>query len=130
MTGTFRRGPRPPKTSLTRTLTRLRIADANALRAERVRRSRHRFTRGDANGHSNRDDPAAYKPAVNLETNRSADSPDGRETTTAAFIDPPTRDEMIARAAYFRAERRGFAEGCALQDWLEAEVEVDSKLSR
>jgi hypothetical protein len=72
----------------------------------------------------------AYKPAVNLETNRSADSPDGRETTTAAFIDPPTRDEMIARAAYFRAERRGFAEGCALQDWLEAEVEVDSKLSR
>ena len=38
--------------------------------------------------------------------------------------------DMIARAAYFRAERRGFADGCALQDWLEAEAEVDAKLSR
>lgn len=34
------------------------------------------------------------------------------------------RDTLIARAAYFRAEKRGFAPGCELQDWVEAEAEV------
>jgi hypothetical protein len=40
------------------------------------------------------------------------------------------RNEMVSRAAYFRAERRGFSGGSALQDWLEAEVEIDQLLSR
>jgi len=31
---------------------------------------------------------------------------------------------MIAELAYYRAERRGFAPGGELQDWLEAEAEV------
>jgi hypothetical protein len=31
---------------------------------------------------------------------------------------------LIARAAYFRAEKRGFAPGAELQDWVEAEAEV------
>ena len=68
-----------------------------------------------------------YKPAVVPDSDASAE---GQQRTTVAFIDSPIRDEMIARAAYFRAERRGFADGCALQDWLEAEAEVDAKLSR
>jgi hypothetical protein len=34
------------------------------------------------------------------------------------------REEMIAVAAYFRAERRGFAPGNDLEDWLEAEREL------
>ena len=51
-------------------------------------------------------------------------------TATPAFLDPDTRNEMVARAAYFRAERRGFAEGCALQDWLEAEAEIDAMFGR
>lgn len=34
------------------------------------------------------------------------------------------RDRLIAQAAYFRAEKRGFAPGCELQDWVEAEAEV------
>jgi hypothetical protein len=38
------------------------------------------------------------------------------------------RDEMIAIAAYYRAERRGFDSGDALTDWLEAEAEVDALL--
>ncbi len=33
---------------------------------------------------------------------------------------------MIARLAYFRAERRGFAPGGEVQDWLAAEAEVDA----
>ncbi len=38
------------------------------------------------------------------------------------------RDEMIAVAAYYRAERRGFNGGDTLADWLEAEAEVDALL--
>jgi hypothetical protein len=37
---------------------------------------------------------------------------------------------MIANAAYFRAERRGFKDGDPVVDWLEAEAEVDSQLGR
>lgn len=39
------------------------------------------------------------------------------------------RQEMIATAAYYRAEKRGFnsSEADAIQDWLEAEMEVDNK---
>ncbi|HEY8521933.1 MAG TPA: DUF2934 domain-containing protein [Gammaproteobacteria bacterium] len=42
------------------------------------------------------------------------------------------RRQMIAEAAYFRAQRRGFGgdEGDALRDWLEAEREVDEQLRR
>jgi uncharacterized protein (DUF2267 family) len=38
------------------------------------------------------------------------------------------RKQMIAEAAYFRAERRGFSGGSFLADWLQAESEVDSQL--
>ena len=33
--------------------------------------------------------------------------------------------KMIAIAAYYRAERRGFASGCELDDWLAAEAEIE-----
>jgi len=33
---------------------------------------------------------------------------------------------MIARAAFLRAELRGFVAGHELEDWLNAELEVDS----
>lgn len=40
------------------------------------------------------------------------------------------RQEMIATAAYYRAEKRGFKgdEMDAVQDWLEAETEIDNEL--
>jgi uncharacterized coiled-coil DUF342 family protein len=38
------------------------------------------------------------------------------------------RQQMIAEAAYFRAERRGFNGGDAVRDWCEAEAEVDTRL--
>ncbi len=34
----------------------------------------------------------------------------------------------IAEAAYFRAERRGFAPGHELEDWLAAEREIEGRL--
>ena len=39
---------------------------------------------------------------------------------------PEEREYMIAEAAYFRAERRGFAPGNEMEDWLQAETEIDS----
>lgn len=39
------------------------------------------------------------------------------------------RLNMIAKAAYFRAERRNFEPGHALEDWLAAEKEVDQQLA-
>ncbi len=35
------------------------------------------------------------------------------------------RESMIAEAAYYRAERRGFDGGDPVADWLEAEAEID-----
>lgn len=38
--------------------------------------------------------------------------------------------ESVAEAAYYRAERRGFAPGGELQDWLDAEYEVSQASTR
>lgn len=48
--------------------------------------------------------------------------------TLAAAITPEQRYRLIAEAAYHRAQQRGFAAGGELQDWLEAEAEVDARL--
>jgi len=39
------------------------------------------------------------------------------------------RRKMIADAAYFRAQSRDFESGHEVEDWLEAEAEVDRKLA-
>jgi hypothetical protein len=39
------------------------------------------------------------------------------------------KSRLIATAAYFRAEKRGFAPGGELQDWLEAERDVERQLA-
>lgn len=38
------------------------------------------------------------------------------------------RHELIAQAAYLRAEKRGFQGGDPVEDWLAAEAEVDARL--
>lgn len=48
------------------------------------------------------------------------------DVAVRAAANPQERWAMIARLAYFRAERRGFAPGGELQDWLAAEAEVDA----
>lgn len=40
-----------------------------------------------------------------------------------------SRHEAIALEAWLRAERRGFADGDPVADWLEAEREVDARLA-
>lgn len=46
------------------------------------------------------------------------------DTRPAAKVDPSARHAMIAQAAYFRAEKRGFGNGSPVEDWIEAEREI------
>ena len=48
--------------------------------------------------------------------------------TSSISITSEERWKMIAIAAYHKAEQRGFAPGGELQDWAEAEKEVDELL--
>lgn len=57
---------------------------------------------------------------------RTASSPNRKPS--AKVISPRERWQMIADAAFFRAESRGFAPGGEIADWLAAEMEVDALL--
>lgn len=45
-------------------------------------------------------------------------------------MSPEQRLQLVSLGAYYRAEARGFAPGRELDDWLEAESEVDASLRR
>ena len=64
--------------------------------------------------------PAVKPKAESKPKKRKAEAPPG----PGAAIGLHEREMMVARAAYFRAEKRGFAPGNELQDWIEAEAEV------
>src|ERR1700722_1761614 len=67
--------------------------------------------------------PAA-KPAVPAASALSAQPQ--RATRTLASFDPASsREALIATAAYYRAQKRGFRPGHDLEDWLAAEREID-----
>jgi hypothetical protein len=51
------------------------------------------------------------------------------ETLNPHTLTPEEQHEMIAQAAYYRAEKRGFGDGDPLADWLEAETEIDKQLT-
>lgn len=53
----------------------------------------------------------------------------GKRPNGVTALSADERRAMIEQAAYFRAERRGFAPGHELQDWIAAEVEVDQLLA-
>ena len=48
-----------------------------------------------------------------------------RESPAPTAVGPEERYHVVAEAAYFRAEHRGFLPGYELQDWLSAEAELD-----
>lgn len=48
----------------------------------------------------------------------------------ATQVDPELRHEMIATAAYYIAEQRGFAPGHEQDDWYRAAAAVDRQLAR
>jgi hypothetical protein len=45
-------------------------------------------------------------------------------------LDQNTRRQLIAESAYYRALRRGFANGSPESDWLEAEAELDARIAK
>jgi hypothetical protein len=59
-------------------------------------------------------------------------SPDTPLPKRPSFYPPTEADwhRMISEAAYFRAEKRGFEVGHAIDDWLAAEKAVKEALSR
>lgn len=56
-------------------------------------------------------------------------SPDLTFLSVPQPVPVPNRETRIAAAAYARAERRGFAPGFELDDWLAAEREVDAAIA-
>lgn len=57
------------------------------------------------------------------ETGAQAPSAEAAPTNAESQADE-TREQMIAEAAYYRAEKRGFAPGGEVEDWLAAEAEI------
>jgi len=49
---------------------------------------------------------------------------------SSAYIEPETRDALVAEGAYFRSAHRGFEPGHEVDDWLAAESEIDAALAR
>ena len=47
-------------------------------------------------------------------------------STLSNIVDPELRDQMIAEAAYFKALNRNFQGDYCVEDWLEAETEIDT----
>lgn len=70
--------------------------------------------------------PAAKKGAAAGKT--PARKPAAPVRTAAAGPSAAEREEMVRTAAYYRAERRGFAPGYEWEDWLAAEAEVSALL--
>jgi len=86
---------------------------------------------------SSRFEPTAA-PTVNSADTTPAPSAQTREVSArfyehlAGYVArrfPEDRAALIARAAYFRAERRGFSPGHELDDWLAAEDEILQRLA-
>ena len=48
--------------------------------------------------------------------------------TISRELAPEERQQLIAQAAYFIAERRGFVPGNELDDWLQAEAEIEARI--
>lgn len=52
----------------------------------------------------------------------------GTRFSTESGMDKEERRQMIAEAAYYRYQNRGYDPGCDVDDWLAAEEEVDRLL--
>jgi len=63
--------------------------------------------------------PAATKPEAAAPKKRAPKPVVGKASRGDA-----DRQAMVAMAAYFRAQKRGFAPGHEMEDWFAAEVEV------
>ncbi|MGD8639073.1 MAG: DUF2934 domain-containing protein [Gammaproteobacteria bacterium] len=61
---------------------------------------------------------------------RTASAKSQKTTKTAGkFVTPEQRQQMIAEAAYFIAEHRGFSGNDSESDWFYAENQIDQMLT-
>jgi len=98
-------------------VTKRESPGAKTVSAKTVSVKTVRRTAKKAAGSERTDDPAMV--ALESET----------ATGAASSIDPEVRRQMVAAEAYFRAERRGFAAGQEVEDWIAAESVVDSRFN-
>ncbi len=68
--------------------------------------------------------PAEARPATGAEPKPAA------PTSAPRMMSAEERYRAIAHQAYLRAERRGFAPGHEMEDWLAAEADVDAMRAR
>lgn len=59
-------------------------------------------------------------------TRRKTPRPAGPAGDGVSRFSPDERQQLICLGAYYRAEARGFGPGRELEDWLEAEGDVDN----
>lgn len=61
---------------------------------------------------------------------QDAEAADTAASAVHAGVSSEERRHLVSEAAYYRAQRRDFAPGYELDDWLEAEEEIETLLSR
>lgn len=68
---------------------------------------------------------AVQPQTVEGEFAAEASARESKAETTQTWSTAAARQQRIAEAAYYRAQRRGFAAGSEMEDWLAAESEID-----
>ncbi|MDH5263557.1 MAG: DUF2934 domain-containing protein [Betaproteobacteria bacterium] len=92
--------------------------------ANRTAQTTARGTQGKGSAAPRVEKPSpAKKPAVRPR------APAGKNAVAEAAARSAERQRMIAEAAYYRAERRGFAPGGEAEDWYAAEAEIDVRFT-
>lgn len=74
--------------------------------------------------------PVKKAAAPKAATARKPAAKAGNGGASKVRVTPEQRYRMIAEAAYYQAEKRGFVGGDCAQDWLDAEAEIDSLLGK
>lgn len=72
----------------------------------------------------------AAKPKPSAEKNREPNpaAPEVEQAQTIPVLTPEQRRLYVEVAAYYIAERRGFQGGSQMDDWVQAEAEIDRLL--
>ena len=72
--------------------------------------------------------PAQPRAAPSVAPNKAKPKETAPRRADAVKHVPEERGRLIAEAAYFIAERRGFEPGNEIDDWLQAEAEFEARL--
>jgi hypothetical protein len=88
--------------------------------AKRPRKSTTRGTTGKSAENKGASGPTPRKYRLT--------KPKSNDVDRSPVVSAEERERMIAEAAYFKAENRGFRDGDPIQDWIEAETEINAVL--